>query len=169
MKTLINLAKKDKRKLTLDKLNQIAKKYHKANLLEDIHTLYLGKLLISNPDSFGSCVYQTIKMLAPYSRGFDIQTSKKVGIIASVKPESRAFTAGLRDGKQLISIEEHPDDISRTMSVTVKDNGITKVIKYYPYEGELRPIPQFILDQSKWKTQGDKCLDWFMIRKTATY
>src|SRR3990167_396799 len=157
MRALLNSVKTEKSKLTLDKMSQIAGQYHKNDVLQDVNSLYSRRILIPNPNSLGPCVYQTTKMLAPYSRCFDIDVSKEAGIITSVKPDSRAFAAGLRDGQQLIAVEEHPDDISQTMNITIKDNGLIKVIKYYPYKGDLKAIPQFILDQSMWKAETDKC------------
>ena len=161
MRSLFNVVKIEKSKLTLDKLNLIAEQYDKNDVLQDINSLYSGKLLIPNKNSLGPCVYQSNMMLAPYSRGFDLDTSKETGKISSVKQDSRAFAAGLRDGQQFIMIEEQLDDISQTTNITIKDIGIIKVIKYYPYKGELKSIPQFILDQSMWETQKERCLAWF--------
>lgn len=85
--------------------------------------------------------------MAPYNPGFDVNVSKEKHIITSLDPKSKAFAAGLKNGQTLASIAEHPDDISQMIEVVVKENGQSKTIKYYPYKGELKMIPQFVLDQ----------------------
>jgi hypothetical protein len=32
---------------------------------------------------------------------------------------------------------------------------------FYPYESELKEIPQFILDEEMYKKYPNKCLSWF--------
>jgi len=157
----IVLFSKEHSKLNLEKMNDIASKYRKENLIDDIHHIYFGDPVNPDEHSLGPCVYQITKMLAPYNPGFDVYTSKEKHVITSVDLNGKAFSAGLRDKQILISIEEHPDDISKKIRITVKEEQAIKIITYYPYQEKLLPIKQFVLDKSKWETNPDECLAWF--------
>lgn len=156
-------------KLTLHNMSEVAKQYKKEDLIEDIQSIYSGHLVSPSERSLGPCVYKTNKMLAPYRPGFNVAVSKKEHIITSVNPKGKAFAAGLRNGQTLISIEEHPDDVSQLIHVTIKEGDQMKTIKYDPFKGELKLIPQFVLDQTKWEKQKAECLAWFGANGSTTY
>lgn len=160
MRDLI-LFSKENSKLNLEKMNDIVSKYRRDNFIDDVHHIYSGGVVNPDEHSLGSCVHQITKMLAPYNPGFDVYTSKEKHIITAVDLKSKAFSAGLREKQLLISIEEHPGDISKKIKITVKEGQAIKVITYYPYQKKLLPITQFVLDKTKWATNPDGCLAWF--------
>lgn len=148
-------------KLTLKKMDRLATRYKKIGLLRDIQSIYAGNLIIPDKYSLGPCVQQKNKMLAPYALGFDLAASQAKKIITRVQPNSKAFRAGLRNGQQFVAIQGKAEDITRMLTVTVKEKGQIKIIKFYPYQGVLKSIPQFILEQKRWLAYPQECLAWF--------
>lgn len=160
MRAVINFSKNNS-KINLEKMSHIAKDYKKHDLTKDIQNIYSGKKLTPAKNALGSCVNLSYKITAPYSPGFDINLSKEKHKILFLNPNSRAHAAGLRENQNLVSIKDYPDDISKMIEITIKENDLLKTVKYYPYKGEKKIIPQYILDQSKWKTHPEHCLVWF--------
>lgn len=161
MKALINPIEPSESQLTVQKIDAISKKFSIDGIINDINHVNHGDLIIPDKKSLGPCVYQINKMMAPYKFGVDVDTSKRTGVITSVKLTSKAFHAGLRDGQKLISIRNNSDDINQMIVVTIKEKGVIKVIRYLPYVGNLKSIPQFELNKEMWKMQPDKCIAWF--------
>lgn len=78
------------------------------------------------------------------------------GIISYVNSTGPAFSAGLRDGQQLVAVQEHPNDMTKMMVVTVSDHGTKKTIRFLPYIGKLTPTPQFVLNNIRGSPRDKK-------------
>ena len=63
MKALLSFVKNEHSKLTLDKVNNFAKRYNKKDVIEDVNQIYKGHLVIPHKDSLGLCAYQINKQI----------------------------------------------------------------------------------------------------------
>lgn len=144
MKDIINLREKSHKKLTLAEVSEIARKHGATEIEDDIKNLQQGKIIMPSSNTFGPYAKRILKKTARYQIGFDLESSKRNGLITSVVKDSNAYLAGIRTGQKLISSEVHQGDIDQLAVITVKIKDQWKSIKYYPYAGSLQYIPQFV-------------------------
>ena len=154
-KSIISIYKKDRKLITYEKIYDISKKYMKNGIKADVEKYIInGKLLMPDPNTFNNKYKLIIKELAPFDLGFNLSASEKTEEIAGVIENSRASKAGLKDGQIFISCDVDKsliksmfvynyEYLKNKINVIVEDNGVKKTISYFPYYGELKPVPQF--------------------------
>jgi predicted metalloprotease with PDZ domain len=142
-------------------LNDKSLKYLSKGIKYDLKNyINAGRLIEVHPMSMGPCAELKVIKTGERKQGFNWEISKKEGIVTYVNPKGRAYEAGLRDGQKLISIK-HDDNIETPVTVVIKENGVKRIITYPAYIGELKMIPQFIINKEILKNNPKKCYKWF--------
>ena len=99
----------------------------------------------------------TVKM-PQFELGFDGEATVARLTVMGVKPGSRAFWAGLRDGQEVVSCAPFTvGDPNQRLSLTVRDSLATKSVEFTPI-GDSLPVPQYMRDKSAASDQA--CLAW---------
>ena len=81
---------------------------------------------------------------APYDTGFDSDKTLETGILTSVKENSSAYRAGLRNGMAFISkMSGGGGDTEVPLVMQVEHNGEPIEISYIPIADETVKVPQF--------------------------
>lgn len=127
-----------------------------------------GETLAPDPRALGpGFTLRTVKM-AQFELGFDGAATVARRIVAGVKPGSRAFWAGLRDGQEVVSCAPFTvGDSNQRLSLTVRDGMGTKDVEFTP-AGDSLPVPQYARDKHAAPDQA--CLAWLgNLPATATH
>jgi predicted metalloprotease with PDZ domain len=147
--------------LTQKIIKDTARKFIENGIEDDIKRyIENGETIELNPSSLGPCITLKKVKTARFKQGFDWDLAKKLKVISEVRVGSNAYKAGIRKGQKLISLD-HSGNTADAAKVTIDDNGKRRAMFFYPYESELKEIPQFILDEEKYKKYPNKCLSWF--------
>ena len=123
-----------------------------ARVVED------GETFIPDPRALGpGFTLRTVKM-PQFDLGFDADTTIARRIVVGVKPGSRAFWAGLRDGQEVVGCAPFTvGDPNQRLSLTVRDGAGTKDVEFTP-AGDSLPVPQYARDKNAANDQA--CLAW---------
>ena len=101
--------------------------------------------------------------IPPFELGFDRERLLSQRIISGVKPGSAAFQAGARDGQHVTGISIWWNDVLQPVKLTVRTEGGSKAIEYYPRGQSIGPVPQFHLSAEA-STNPSHCVqgihDW---------
>lgn len=96
--------------------------------------------------------------VAPFEAGFDARATLDARVVSGVKPKSRAFWAGLRDGQEVLGCAPWtPGDACGRIALTVRDAGGPRGIEWTP-AGDPVPVPQFVRVKS---VSDADCRAWF--------
>lgn len=92
-----------------------------------------GETIALPPNVFGPCLAVSTVTIAAFDRGFDNAATLKSGVISSVRPDSNAYVAGLRDGMKLLArVSGRVGDSRISYVLRVNDKGVEKSISYKP-------------------------------------
>ncbi len=96
--------------------------------------------------------------VAPFEAGFDARATLDARVVSGVKPKSRAFWAGLRDGQEVLGCAPWtPGDAGGRIALTVRDVSGPRGIEWTP-AGDPVPVPQFVRVKS---VSDADCRAWF--------
>jgi len=145
--------------LTADVVAAALRHYGVADAAADIsRVIENGKTFAPDPRALGpGFTLRTVKM-PQFELGFDGAATVAHRTVVGVKPGSRAFWAGLRDGQEVVSCAPFTvGDPNQRLSLTVRDGGGTKDVEFTP-AGDSLPVPQYARDKN---AAGDQaCLAW---------
>ena len=144
---IFELLKRGRRKgfkLETNLILDVAEKYlgaHDQILREYIED---GKTIPLPEFEVASCVGVRSESAVQFELGMDKESLRKKYVVASVKPDSEAFKAGLRDGQQVVRLSVSWDDPSKLVKITVRGAGGDHAYEYYP-KGPSLEIQQYYL------------------------
>jgi predicted metalloprotease with PDZ domain len=135
-------------RLTNRRIFQTTAKYLSAQGQKELRNLVeSGKDIPIPPFPQGSCVTLSNDSIGKFELGFDREALEKKSIIERVLPESNAYSAGVRDGQQVLGESIHFDDLNKPVHLTVRTSEGVKAIEYLP-QGRPVPIPQYHLNNT---------------------
>lgn len=107
-----------------------------------------GETILVESDMLGPDFELKTEMAPLFDTGFDLDGSRSAGMVKGVRPDSKAYAAGLRDGMKLISAANtnrfaNAWDPAKPLKVTVAEDGKERVIEYFPH-GKAEPLAQFV-------------------------
>ncbi len=118
-----------------------------------------GETLAADPRALGPGFTLHTKKMPQFELGFDGAATMARRTVAGVKPGSRAYWAGLRDGQEVLSCAPFVvGDPNQRLSLTVRDSAGMKDVEFTPV-GDSLPVPQYARDKGA-ATDG-ACLAWF--------
>ncbi|HET9640370.1 MAG TPA: hypothetical protein VFP12_14315 [Allosphingosinicella sp.] len=93
-----------------------------------------GETLLLPADLLGDCARLVTERRKAFTRGYDADATRRGnGIIAGVDRDGPAYSAGLRDGMQLVRRESGKiGDASVELAYRVTEGGVERVISYMP-------------------------------------
>lgn len=123
-----------------------------ARVVED------GETFAPDPRALGpGFTLRTVKT-PQFDLGFDGPATVARRAVVGVKPGSRAFWAGLRDGQEVVSCAPFTvGDPNQRLSLTVRDGLATKSVEFTA-AGDSLPVPQYARD--KGAATDQTCLAW---------
>jgi len=105
-----------------------------------------GEAITLPEDAFGGCIRVIMKTVPDVDYGFDLKTFHDTHIFRGVKPDSPAYTAGLRDGMAFLTFKDKDSsDSSMPATFEVRDtDGKTQTITYLP-QGKTSHVRQQLM------------------------
>ncbi len=130
-----------------------------ADPLGDVRRVVTGGGTLSpEPGALGPGWALRTVGVAPFEAGFDARATLDARVVSGVKPKSRAFGAGLRDGQEVLGCTAWtPGDANGRIALTVRDAEGSRDIEWTP-AGDPIPTPQFV--RAKAVSDAD-CRAWF--------
>ena len=77
-------------------------------------------------------------------------------LVSSVRQDSEAFKAGVRDGQEVVGVSIYWNDVSKPVRLTIHSTEGRKQIEYFP-RGPAVSVPQYHLDQIAWASKPESC------------
>lgn len=142
-------------------LKAAAKYIHKASIDRLRQYVERGGSIQVPDEALGPCVQSRIEAIGKFDLGFDRssitgETKKVIGVTAG----SEAYTAGLRDGQQLLGWSINNGDSTKQVKLTIKTDTGRQTITYFP-QGEKVSVQQFVLDQVEYSMKPEACSGMF--------
>jgi predicted metalloprotease with PDZ domain len=132
--------------LTVERVFRSASKYVDAEDLKQLREYVDQGKTIPVPDgALGRCADIQMDDIPRFDLGMDRETLLSQHIVSGVKAGSAAFAAGARDGQQVTRTNIYWNDVSKPVQLTVKSDGESRAIEYYPRGESIRRIPQYHL------------------------
>jgi predicted metalloprotease with PDZ domain len=103
-----------------------------------------GETAELDPETFGACLEMRMQPIGPFELGFDVDASRKDGVMHGVRSGTRAYDAGLREGQRLRALSIHGNRPEVPVVVEVSDGGEPRKLTWLP-QGETMPVPQFVM------------------------
>ena len=117
-----------------------------------------GETFAPDPRALGPGFTLRTAKVPQFDLGFDGPATVAGRVVVGVRPGSRAFWAGLRDGQEVVSCAPFTvGDPSQRLSLTVRGGGVTKDVEFTPVGGDL-PVPQYARDKNA--VTDKACLAW---------
>lgn len=117
-----------------------------------------GGMLAPEPGALGPGFALRPVKVSPFEAGFDARATLDARVVSGVRPGSRAFWAGLRDGQEVLACTPWtPGDAQGRIAVTVRDAGGPRDIEWTP-AGDPVLVPQFVRVRS---VSDADCRAWF--------
>lgn len=142
---LVRQARRRKPALTAERVFHTAGKYIDAAALHQLREYAELGQTIPVPVVLGPCATMQMDNIPTFELGIDREALISQHIVSGVKAGSAAFEAGLRDGQQVTRTNIYWNDISKPVQLTVRTEGGSKAIEYYPRGPSLGLIPQYHL------------------------
>lgn len=102
------------------------------------------------------CVHLTTENLSLFDLGFDADVLRAERKISTVRQDSEAFRAGVRDGQEVSGMSIYWGDVSRPVRLTVRSGSGQQEIEYFP-KGKPVSVPQYHLDAAAWTSTPERC------------
>jgi len=143
---LVRQARRRKPALTAERVFRTAGKYIDGAALQQFREYAeLGKT-IPVQAALGPCATLQMNDVPRFELGIDREALISQHTVSGVKAGSAAFEAGLQDGQQVTRTNIYWNDVSKPVQLTVRTEGGSQVIEYYPRGPSLGLIPQYHLD-----------------------
>jgi predicted metalloprotease with PDZ domain len=141
---LVRQARRRRPVLTAERVFRTAGKYIDAASLQQLREYAeLGKTITVPPAALGPCATLQMDDIPTFELGMDREELVGQHKVSGVKAGSAAFQAGLRDGQQVTRTNIYWNDVSKPVQLTVRTEGGSKTIEYYPRGPSLGLIPQY--------------------------
>lgn len=114
------------------------------------------------PTALGPCASLSLDPIPSFDLGFDRTALVEQQIIASIKPESKAYEAGVRDGDRVAGMSIYWDDPSQPVKLTLRSTGGTRRVEYMPHGPGLDKVPQFHLTDTRVTSAPQNCATYFV-------
>lgn len=143
IKTLYHTAKKSNGKLEMTSLYEICSTYG-INFKDDLEKFIVQGLPIRPLSNTIGTSYALQEVVIPlFNPSFSLEQTFKSRKIEGVQPNGVAFKAGLRNGMELVKIQNSGRFVNgwspdRPLSVTVLEEGLERTIEYYPHGEEAK-------------------------------
>ncbi len=158
MLELVRQARGTRPPLTAERVFRTAGKYIDSGDLQRLRGYAeLGNTVQVPASALGPCAILQMDDIPRFDLGFDREPLLTQHIISGVRVGSAAFQAGLRDGQEVTRTSVYWDDISKPIKLTVRTEGGTKEIEYYPRGPSIGLVPQFHLN-AKASTNPSQCV-----------
>ena len=117
-----------------------------------------GETFAPDPRALGPGFTLRTAKMPQFELGFDGAATIARRTVTGVKPGSRAFWAGLRDGQEVVSCAPFTvGDPNQRLSLTVRDGLATKSVEFTA-AGDSLPVPQYARDKNA--ASDSACLAW---------
>jgi predicted metalloprotease with PDZ domain len=104
-----------------------------------------GALIPVFKESLGPMALSETKLLGAFDVGFDFEASWQEKKVQGLKENSAAWHAGLRNGQKVKGYSIQHNDISKQVEIKIEENGVERMISYYPMSAAKTEVPQFRL------------------------
>jgi predicted metalloprotease with PDZ domain len=143
--------------LTSQRVMQVAGKHLNRKSRKVMYRLVEEGVSIPIPDFVKNpCVHLTADQVSLFDLGFDSDVLRSKNLISSVREDSEAFKAGVRDGQEGLGMSIYWGDVSKPVKLTVRFAGGQQRIEYLP-KGSIVSIPQYHLDKEVWASTPERC------------
>jgi predicted metalloprotease with PDZ domain len=105
--------------------------------------------------TFEPCLSLRMEPLGPFELGFDLDASRKDGVLHGVREGTHAYAAGLREGQRLRACSVHGNQPEYPVEVEVMDGDARRKLTWLP-QGETLPVPQFEAREPGKRSQCDR-------------
>lgn len=102
-----------------------------------------GETIQLRPRIWGNCAAKSALHVKQFDMGFDVNESRKTGVIQGIRENSNAWKTGVRNGSQWALIDVVWGDPSYLTELEIGDGQRTRRVKYYPASSNAILAPQY--------------------------
>ena len=102
-----------------------------------------GETIVLRPRIWGDCAAESELSVKQFDMGFDVDESKKTGIIQGVRESGKAWEAGVRNGQRWATMDVVWGDPSYLAELEIRDGQDTRRVKFYPASSNAIDAPQY--------------------------
>jgi len=133
---MLELIKEGRRRgfrLTIDRIIHLAEKYLNRSDQWLLRRYIEDGMTIPVPEfALAPCVHVRTESAFQFELGMDEENLRSKYMVSSVKPDSEAFKAGLRNGQKVIRLSIYWNDTSKPVKLTVRAADGDQTFEYYP-------------------------------------
>jgi predicted metalloprotease with PDZ domain len=102
-----------------------------------------GETIELRPRIWGDCAAESGLDVKQFDMGFDLDESRKTGIIQGVRESGNAWQAGVRNGQRWAPMDVVLGDPGYLAELEIRDGQRTHRVKYYPVSSSTVHAPQY--------------------------